>query len=94
MPEPSRASQPAPADAAAATTTSSETGATRKRARSTPPKSRRYVDLGEDAPVMSSWKNDPSYMKLETYFSENQKGMLKSYVLFFIPSICSSRATR
>lgn len=37
----------------------------------------RYVDLGDTAPAYSTWLNDPSYMKLETYFAEDQKGMLK-----------------
>lgn len=45
----------------------------------TPPKAPRHVDLGDSAPTYSTWLNDPSYMKLETYFAEDQKGMLKFY---------------
>lgn len=43
----------------------------------TRPKVTRYVDLGDMAPEYCIWLNDPSYMKLETYFAEDQEGMSK-----------------
>lgn len=43
---------------------------------STRPKATRYVDLGDTAPY-STWLNDPSFMKLETWFAEDQTGMSK-----------------
>lgn len=68
----------APIARSAATVATSLAASTRLKATTTPPKARRYVDLGDAAPVKSAWLNDPSYMKLETYSAEDQKVMLKS----------------
>ncbi|KAJ0106856.1 hypothetical protein J7T55_014932 [Diaporthe amygdali] len=52
--------------AAAAAPPSSSAGAATSRIA-------RHVALGDAAPTYSTWLNDPNYMKLETYFAEDQK---------------------
>lgn len=68
---------PLPLLAAAAAAAAASSSLKASSVAPTRPKVTRYVDLGDMAPEYSTWLNDPSYMKLETYFAEDQTGMSK-----------------